>query len=149
MATDPHIEESWQAARVDVEVAHEFGFGWAATNILERGIDHPKADKMFGAGPTVGGRFREYGGVIVLVLGFAFVNAGRHSAGLFEIQRFAVVPIVAGGHDAVPIFVNGHVIEDIRIELKAIAGLTDGERRISWFVIEDAIDVEPMFSATE
>ena len=47
------------------------------------------------------------------------------------------------------ILIDGHVIEDVRIELHAVASFANTECRISGLVVQDGVGIKPMFALTK
>ncbi len=93
------------------------------------------------AGPAVRRDFELAGGIIVFVFGAAGVDSGGQSAGLFHVQRRAVIPIVAGWHFAIAIIVDRKPIEDLAIKFCAEPAFADLGGGISLGVGEDGVGV--------
>ena len=74
---------------------------------------------------------------------------GVEPAHFLEIERRAAVPILSGGHDAAPPFVDRHVIEDGVVEFEGVARLAHAERGIGGPVVPDGVGVKPMLAAPE
>ena len=149
MTAEPHVQERGCAAGIHVEMAGEFGFGRAAGHVFKAGIDEPEPDVVFRAGPTVSRDVEDERGIIVFVFGVTFVDAGGHAARFLEIERCARVPVGGRRHLAATIFINGHVIEHVGVQLGRVTRFADIEAGIAAFVRPDEIGVEPAFAATE
>src|ERR1039458_8022983 len=92
----PVVEQGGIAAIAVVQVAGQLEVERAGGKVLEAGVDDVEADLLAGGEPAEGGDLVLIGGVVVLVLGAAFVDAGGQAARFLHVQVVGRVPVLAG-----------------------------------------------------
>src|SRR5262249_23074254 len=142
VAAAPVVEQRRRRAGVIVEVAGQLHLRRAAAQVLDGRVDEPDADLVLRARPAVGGDLELDRRVVVLVLDLARVPAGGQAADLFHVQLGALVPVLRLGHDLAAVGVDGHVVEDLRVELGAEAGLAERRGGVLGLVREDRVGVD-------
>ena len=149
MGAAPVVEQGGIAAVAVVDVAGEFEVERAGGEVFEGRVDDVEANLLGSGGPAEGGDLGLVGGVVILVLGAAFVDAGGEAAGFLHVQVVAGVPVLAGGHHGVALVVDGEPVEDLAGELEAEARLADGAGGVGVLVGVDGVGVEAVGSALE
>src|ERR1035441_1436143 len=147
VAAVPVVEDDGLGVSVVAEVGVEVDPGRAAAEILDGRINEPRADVVFGAGPSIRLGDVLHAGVAVLVLNGVLVDSLAHDALLLGMDDYASSPVGGGSLEHVAILVDGDPVERL-VEPGDVAVLrTDPHGRIRSRVAKDGVDIDAAVSA--
>ena len=149
VAAVPVVEDDRLGIAVVAEVGVEVDAGRATAEVLDGGVNEPRANMVLRTGPAVGLGLVLHAGVAVFVLDGVLVDALAHDALLFGVDDHSGAPVRGRGLEHVAVLVHGDPVEclvetgDVAVLRAYSGGGVGGGMR------EDGVDVDATVSAAQ